>query len=175
MRLEYEYCEWLYRREDDATHMDLFEQSLYYKRLFSLMSEEKKEQLEYMKELEQEMIAMEKETLKMKECFDQCIQTKMQENDHKDELEYDFVSEKTLIEQKDKRGDLDYAVPPPFDATDASIVGDKVNLVNANIDVDNIDHDEHDDDMHDDIHDDETYETYSDRENVLQKKTKWYI
>ena len=67
-----------------------------------------------------------------------------------------------MIEQEDKRGDLDYAVPP-FDATDASMVGDRVNLVNADIDDDNIDHDEHDDDLHNDIHDDETYETYSDR------------
>ena len=143
IRLEYEYCQWLYRREDDAIQMDLFEQQLlYYKLLFSLMSEEEKEPLEYMKEMEQEMIAMEEETLKMtdkieeevmKECFDQCKQTEIQDKEEKDEREDDFVYDKTLIEQEDKRGDLDYAVPP----TDASIVGDRVNLANADIDDDN--------------------------------------
>ena len=69
----------------DYRYKTLFEQqSLYYKRLLSLMSEEKKEQLESIKEMEQEMIAMEKETLKMKdkielmkECFDQCTQTEI--------------------------------------------------------------------------------------------------
>ena len=76
-----------------------------------------------------------------------------------------------MIEQEDKCGDLDYAVPPPFGATDASIVGDRVNLVNAGIDDDNMDHDEHDDDLYNDIHDDETYETYSDRK-CTSKKTK---